>query len=78
MISAGIRRAVKAAVVGALFAPLFAPLTPWLGAQAPAAHTDSAASLRVYGPGGPAPAMREAAARFGARKGITVIVTAGP
>ncbi|MDP1891403.1 MAG: substrate-binding domain-containing protein [Gemmatimonadaceae bacterium] len=74
MISAGIRRAVKAAVVAALFAPL----TPWLGAQAPAADTESAASLRVYGPGGPAPAVREAAALFGARKGITVIVSAGP
>jgi accessory colonization factor AcfC len=34
--------------------------------------------LKAYGPGGPAPAMREAAKVFGAQKGITVEVTAGP
>lgn len=36
------------------------------------------ASLRVYGPGGPAPAMKEAAAAFGAARGVRVEVTAGP
>lgn len=37
-----------------------------------------AATLNVYGPGGPAPAMKEAAQTFGAQRGIEVNVTAGP
>ncbi len=37
-----------------------------------------AETLRVYGPGGPAPAMREAAKAFGKLKGVEVEVTAGP
>lgn len=36
------------------------------------------AVLHVYGPGGPAPAMREAAQTFGQMKGIRIEVTAGP
>ena len=36
------------------------------------------ATLNVYGPGGPAPAMKEAAQAFGAAHDITVNVTAGP
>jgi len=35
-------------------------------------------SLRVYGPGGPAPAMKEAAEVFGKMSGVRVEVTAGP
>lgn len=35
-------------------------------------------SINVYGPGGPAPVMKEAAATFQKRTGITVNVTAGP
>lgn len=35
-------------------------------------------ALRVYGPGGPAPAMKEAAAAFEKSTGIKVEVTAGP
>jgi accessory colonization factor AcfC len=42
------------------------------GAPAPAE------TLHVYGPGGPLPAMREAAAAFGRRRGVVVEVTAGP
>lgn len=38
----------------------------------------AAATLHVYGPGGPLPAMKEAAAAFGKAHGITVDVTAGP
>ena len=34
--------------------------------------------LRVYGPGGPAPAMKEAAAAFEKKSGVSVEVTAGP
>ncbi|MDI4663481.1 extracellular solute-binding protein [Xanthobacter autotrophicus] len=37
-----------------------------------------AADLNVYGPGGPLPAMKEAAAAFGKLNGIEVNVTAGP
>lgn len=35
-------------------------------------------TLHVYGPGGPAPAMREAAQVFAEKKGIAIEVTAGP
>jgi accessory colonization factor AcfC len=37
-----------------------------------------AEGLRVYGPGGPEPAIREAARQFGAAHGIKIDVTAGP
>jgi accessory colonization factor AcfC len=43
---------------------------------APSAH--AAEPLRVYGPGGPLPAMREAASAFGRAHGVEVQVTAGP
>lgn len=43
--------------------------------QAGAAET---ASIFVYGPGGPAPAMKEAAQQYGAQHGVSVQVTAGP
>ncbi len=35
-------------------------------------------TLKAYGPGGPAPAMREAAKIFGGKKGIAIEITAGP
>ncbi len=44
-----------------------------LAGQATAAET-----LHVYGPGGPLPAMKEAAAAFGKAQGVDVEVTAGP
>jgi len=37
-----------------------------------------AEDLKIYGPGGPEPAIREAAAQFGAAHGIKIEVTAGP
>jgi len=40
--------------------------------------TQTGVVLRAYGPGGPAPAMREAAKVFGERKGMKVEITAGP
>lgn len=58
-----IRRIVLAAAATAALA-----LTAQAGAQ----------TLRVYGPGGPAPAMKEAAQAFGAQRGLTVEVTTGP
>jgi accessory colonization factor AcfC len=41
-------------------------------------HIAAAETIHVYGPGGPMPAMKEAAATFGAAHNITVDVTAGP
>jgi accessory colonization factor AcfC len=41
-------------------------------------HARAADVLHVYGPGGPAPAMKVAAAVFGKQQGIEVEVTAGP
>ncbi|HSO71187.1 MAG TPA: substrate-binding domain-containing protein [Thermodesulfobacteriota bacterium] len=38
----------------------------------------TAVALKAYGPGGPAPAMRESAKVFGAKKGIQVEINAGP
>ena len=38
----------------------------------------AAETIHVYGPGGPMPAMKEAAAAFGTSQGVTVEVTAGP
>src|SRR5262249_25153724 len=40
--------------------------------------TGAAQDLRVYGPGGPEPAIREAASQFGTAHGIAIAVTAGP
>src|SRR5215471_4580584 len=37
-----------------------------------------AQDLRVYGPGGPEPAIREAAKQFARDHGINITVTAGP
>lgn len=37
-----------------------------------------AETLNVYGPGGPLPALKEAAERFGKARGIDVVVTGGP
>lgn len=46
--------------------------------SAPQASAEAGAGLRVYGPGGPAPAMKEAAKAFEQKTGTPVIVTAGP
>jgi len=42
------------------------------------ACAQTSAGLRVYGPGGPAPAMKEAAKAFEKKTGTPVAVTAGP
>lgn len=54
----------------------------WIAALAAVCSTPSAAAetdaINVYGPGGPAPAMMEAAKTFGAARRISVNVVAGP
>jgi accessory colonization factor AcfC len=62
----------------ALAALLMALAVPSAIAQQAASAEKSAIILKAYGPGGPAPAMREAAKVFGAKKGKTVEITAGP
>lgn len=42
------------------------------------ASAQTSAGLRIYGPGGPAPAMKEAAKAFEQKTGTPVVVTAGP
>lgn len=49
-----------------------------IAALAFAAGEAAAGPVHVYGPGGPAPAMKEAAANFGAKNGVKVEVIAGP
>ena len=46
-------------------------------AQAASAQNDTA-TIHVYGPGGPAPAMMECANTFSALSGANVVVTSGP
>ena len=48
------------------------------GAQRTPASATVAETLHVYGPGGPLPAMKDAAAEFGRRRGIVVEVRGGP
>jgi accessory colonization factor AcfC len=43
-----------------------------------AINANAQATLNVYGPGGPAPAMKEAAETFQKKTGVVVSVTAGP
>jgi len=62
----------------ALAALLMALVVPSAIAQQAASAEKSAIILKAYGPGGPAPAMREAAKVFGAKKGNMVEITAGP
>lgn len=49
-----------------------------LGLLLAAGSAAFAAELHIYGPGGPLPAMKEAAEVFGRERGIPVTVTAGP
>ncbi len=53
------------------FGLLFSSLTLSIG-------TAQAETLNIYGPGGPAPVVKELAKAFAKEKGIEVIVTAGP
>ena len=49
-----------------------------LTAACAASNAWSKEAIQVYGPGGPAPAMQEAAKAFGEANDVTVNVTAGP
>ncbi|HYD52237.1 MAG TPA: substrate-binding domain-containing protein [Gemmatimonadaceae bacterium] len=51
---------------------------PMSGLAAQQPTRAEAETLFVYGPGGPLPAMQEAAAAFGRARGLTVQVTGGP
>ncbi len=61
-----------------LFSLVLALVATSAGSQAPAPAEKPAITINAYGPGGPAPAMRAAAQVFGARKGVTVAINAGP
>ncbi|MHB8111680.1 MAG: substrate-binding domain-containing protein [Syntrophorhabdaceae bacterium] len=72
------RRATSFIFPTALAALLIASFVPSALAQQPVSTEKPAIILKAYGPGGPAPAMREAAKVFGAKKGNMVEITAGP
>lgn len=72
------RTAISFIFPTALAALLIASFVPSAFAQQAVPTVKPAIILKAYGPGGPAPAMREAAKVFGARKGIMVEITAGP
>ncbi len=61
-----------------MFRPFISSLAAVGAALAFAAMAQAQSTINVYGPGGPAPAMREAAQTFGAARGITVNLVAGP
>lgn len=63
-------------VICATFFALFAQ--PSAGTEEKTATKPTETVLRAYGPGGPAPAMREAAKAFGVKKGVTVEIESGP
>jgi accessory colonization factor AcfC len=57
------------------------PVVALVAVASPAAAQESGAvtdTIRVYGPGGPLPAVRQAAAEFGRRRGAHVEVMGGP
>lgn len=66
-------RSTRAAVLAIIVTFFLAGNTAAGQATAPSKDT-----LHIYGPGGPLPAMREAAAEFGRRHGIMVEVVGGP
>ena len=72
------RTAISFIFPTALAALLIASFVPSAIAQQAVSTEKPAIILKAYGPGGPAPAMREAAKVFGAKKGSMVEITAGP
>ena len=72
------RRAIRFIFSTALAALLIFSFVPCAFAQQTVSTEKPAIILKAYGPGGPAPAMREAAKVFGAKKGNMIEITAGP
>ena len=72
------QKCIRACLQTLLFTLVLALMATTAGAQGPAPAEKPAITINAYGPGGPAPAMREAAQVFGAKKGVTVAITAGP
>lgn len=68
--------ALTCGIAVAAFAALALHTTALAQQAAPAGS--QGVRLKAYGPGGPAPAMREAAKVFGGKKGITIEIIAGP
>lgn len=64
--------------IGVVFFSAWLTILAPLSALAQPPSSDKSISLHAYGPGGPAPAMREAAKVFGDKKRITVEINAGP
>lgn len=69
---------IKLSWLIALSAFVMASLVPSVISQQVFSIEKSGTTLLAYGPGGPAPAMREAAKAFGGNKGIVVEINAGP
>lgn len=59
------------------FVALLAAIVCFLAAAGPSAGA-ATEIVRIYGPGGPAPAIREAAAEFSKRQGVEIQVQTGP
>src|ERR1700688_3660821 len=55
-----------------------APSAVWAAGTPAQSDEQSAVVLHLYGPGGPLPAMKEAAATFSKEKHVQVVVTGGP
>ncbi len=72
------RKSFKFALSITITAILAILLQTVVSAQETAPAGKTSVILRAYGPGGPAPAMREAAKVFGEMKGIKVEINAGP
>ncbi len=56
----------------------FLVIALFLAGAAGAVKADQLPMIYVYGPGGPAPAIREAAKVFGVANGVSVVVASGP
>ena len=72
------RKAIAPALSVCLSTFLTIVLVAAASAQVTAPADKTAVVVRAYGPGGPAPAMRESAKVFGDKKGIRVEINAGP
>jgi accessory colonization factor AcfC len=72
------RKCLRISLKTVLFTLVLSLVAAAAYSQGPAPADKPAITINAYGPGGPAPAMREAAKVFGARKGVNVVINAGP